>query len=211
MRALSIIFGAMFITAATQLWALESDMFSIHQFAVSHSSPVSFSIEYPKGWKLTQDSTPHFGEAMTMDQNWICTFWPTNFTPTNYAGFTIFRSRRVATVQEAADELSKVSSRIGIYTQKSFSSVKTGAGESGYLVESEANFDDVKTPPILPKIDNAIGAVRPIKLGRVVLQEYFFHSGSKGSIRIEILTREVDSSFRLELNQMVLKTLRFGA
>jgi hypothetical protein len=41
------------------------------------------------------------------------------------------------------------------------------------------------------------------------LQDFFFHSGNKGSIRIEILTRKTDSSFRSELDEMVLNTLRF--
>lgn len=202
-----IIFSALFMTVA-QSWALESDLFIIHQFAVSHSSPVSFSIEYPKGWRVTQELKSHSGEYLAADGFWVCAFWPTNIFPTNFAGFTIFRSGGV-TAQEAVDTFSVISSRNGTYTKKGLSSVKTNAGDSGYLLESEANFDNVNTSTNLPKFTNAVNNVQVIKLGQVVLQDFFFHSGNKGSIRIEILTRKTDSSFRSELDEMVLNTLRF--
>jgi len=144
---------------------------------------------------------------MVSDGNWICTFWPTNFVPTNYAGFTIFRFGG-ATAREAVDEFSKLFSRIEIYTQKGLNTVKTSAGDSGYLLECEANLDNVKAPP--PNLQGIkVGDIHQIKLGQVVLQEFFFHGGNKSSIRVEILTREVDSSFRSELEKMVLETLRF--
>ena len=54
-----------------------------------------------------------------------------------------------------------------------------------------------------------VGRTDIIQLGQVVRQEFFFHYGVKALIRIEIVTRVVDSSFRLELNKMVLKCLRF--
>jgi len=53
MRTLKIMLTAMFITVAAQSWAMETDEFSIHQFTVSHTSPVSFSIAKPKGWTVT--------------------------------------------------------------------------------------------------------------------------------------------------------------
>lgn len=208
MRTLKIMLSATFIIVAAQSRAMETDEFNTHQFAVSHSSPVSFSIAKPKGWTVTQDSRLHSGEDMVSDGYWICTFWTTNFPSTNDAGFTIFRAGG-ATAKEAADEFSKLSSRIGIYTPKGLTSVKTSAGDPGYLLECEANLDDVKAPPLnLQGIE--VGDIHQIKPGQVIVQEFFFHSGNKGSIRVEVLTREVDSSFRSELDKMVLETLTFN-
>jgi hypothetical protein len=211
MRTLKILLSATFIIVSALSRAMETDEFNIHQFAVSHSCPVSFSIAKPKGWTVTQDSRLHSGEDMVSDGYWICTFWATNFPSTNYANITIFRSGG-PTAKEAADEFAKLSSRTGIYMQKGLTSVKTSADTSGYLLECEANFDN-ETPPNLQGLMVTVGAMHQIKLGRVFVQDFFFHSGNrgnKGSIRVEILTREVDSSFRSELDKMVLETLTFN-
>ena len=187
---------------------METDEFNIHQFAVPHSSPVSFSIAKPKGWAVTQDSRLHSGEDMVSDVNWICTFWTTNFPSTNDAGFTIFRAGG-ATAKEAADEFSNFSSRIGIYITKGLTSVRRARATLVTCLSVRANLDDVKAPPLnLQGIE--VGDIHQIKPGQVIVQEFFFHSGNKGSIRVEVLTREVDSSFRSELDKMVLETLTFN-
>ena len=186
MRTLLIMFSAVFITATAQTLALESDVFSINQFAISHSSPVSFSIGYPKGWRVTQDSSPQLGGFITTDGIWICTFWPTNYSSTNWTTFTIWRSGG-ATTKEAAESFLASTRKDGIYTEKGLSSVRTSAGDSGCLVECEANINGV----------------------RVIAHDFFFHSGNKGAIRILIVTPAADSSWRSELDQMVSQTLRF--
>jgi len=190
----------MFITVAVQLIAMETDEFSIYQCAVSHSSPVSFSIAYPKGWKVTQDSSIHVGAYLVSDGIFICTFWTTNSSATNYAGFTIFRSRG-ATEEEAAQEFSK----------EGLKPVKTSGGDSGYLLEFDEIYDNKKFPRLqeIPGLAVTLGDPQPLKLGQVIRQEFFFHGGNKGSIRVEIETREVDSLFRSELDKMVLETLKF--
>jgi len=62
---------------------------------------------------------------MVLDGDWICTFWTTNFSSTNYAGFTIFRSGG-ATAKEGADEFSKLFSGIGTDTKKRANFAKNG-------------------------------------------------------------------------------------
>jgi hypothetical protein len=209
MRTLVIMFGAAFITATTQTRALESDVFYINQFAISHSSPVSFSIGYPKGWQVTQYSNSPQGESIAADDGLICIFRHTNYLSTNWISFTIWRSGG-ATAEEAADSFSASVSKGGPYAVKSSGSVRTSAGDSGWLVECDGNLG-------LHQIaTNGSAAGSPFKAApttgqiRAVSHDYFFHCGNKGSIRVTIMTRAADSALRSELDQMVLQTLRFN-
>lgn len=196
------------LLATLRAQALESDVFSIHQSALSHSEPVSFSIAYPKGWSVTQSGPQGFLSDYTIvDNNLICSFWPTN--PSAGTAFVIWRSGRL-TAQEAAHEFSTNVWRHGDYTVNHLRPVKTSAGDSGYLVESDGSIELGRLatnncpPGSLVRFESTGQRLQ------VVSHDYFFHSGPEGSIRIMITTPKTDTVSQSELDRMVLETLRFG-
>jgi hypothetical protein len=95
---------------------LESDVYTITQFALTHSAPVAFSIGYPKGWTKSDNATAvsdNLGDlASFRDPEVVCTFTSpldpldpsVPFSPrtiriiTNYASITVFRAYGATTV-----------------------------------------------------------------------------------------------------------------
>jgi hypothetical protein len=104
--------------------------------------------------------------------------------------FTIWRTWRSAgtTAKAAAESYVTDLRRSGIYKERNVTEVKTKAGDSGYLVECEAN----------------------LVQGPVISHDYFFHVGAKGAIRILIVTPADGAVSRSELDRLVLQTLRFN-
>ncbi|HUA65993.1 MAG TPA: hypothetical protein VME24_09105 [Alphaproteobacteria bacterium] len=227
MRRLMVIFSGMMIAATSHVRALVWNTFSINQNPVPPNAIVSFSIGYPKGWNAFHDSNwrddIYFDHPIGPSGENICIFsqpYP-NANSTNWMN-TISRSFTMVAIfyshdrpaREAAESFAKGC------TEKSLSSVETVAGDTGWLLESEHDFKIKVGPP--PPMANFSGndhnvVLKPVggpdahdDVEKVIGQEYFFHSGSKGSIRIEIVTSAGDSAFRSELDKLVLQTLRFG-
>jgi hypothetical protein len=116
MRTLILTFGVLIIATQVQTRALEFDVFSINKPSVPPTALVSFAIGYPKGWGVTQDPMQQqqdiYFDVVTRDPGpWICTFWPTNVSPTNFANFTIWRSYG-ATAKDAANQFAENSRKI---------------------------------------------------------------------------------------------------
>ena len=168
--------------------AMEFETFSTKQFTITHTSPVSFSVGYPKGWKVTQDDRPSSGEFVTADHEWIAQFWQTNRADfqTNGTTFTLFRAHGATAKQEAESFLASVTKR-GIYKERSLAEVKTASGETGYLLECEATLQGVKE----------------------ISHDFFFHSEKGGCVRILVVTRAGNASWRSELDSLVLNTFRY--
>ncbi len=195
MRALILMLGVLFVGVTAKSQALESDVYSINLSPVPPSALVSFSIGYPKGWKVTEEPGHQlqdvYYDVVTpfYDTDLICAFLQTNaWNETNWTSFTIFRSTG-ETAKDAAKLLLKNMHQLGTYTERSLGPIKTSAGDEGWLLECQANF----------------------KGNRVISHDFFFHCGTKGSIRIEIVTQAKDSSWRSELDHLVLETIKFGA
>ena len=167
---------------------MEFETFSTKQFTITHTSPVSFSVGYPKGWKVTQDDRPSSGEFVTADHEWIAQFWQTNRADfqTNGTTFTLFRAHGATAKQEAESFLASVTKR-GIYKERSLAEVKTASGETGYLLECEATLQGVKE----------------------ISHDFFFHSEKGGCVRILVVTRAENESWRSELDSLVLNTFRY--
>jgi hypothetical protein len=72
------------------------------------------------------------------------------------------------------------------------------------MAKLEKNLSPIKT-----SAGNS-GCLREYQTGQEVSQDFFFHCGQKGAIRIEIVTRAADKNLRSELDHLVLQTLRFG-
>jgi hypothetical protein len=215
MRRLMVISSGVIIAATAHVRALDWNTFSINQNPVPANAVVSFSIGYPQGWKMMQ--TGWWREDIYFDHpvppaptEMVCAFsqpsWVANLT--NLTMFAIFDSYG----RPAKDAAESFARNMKDYT---LSPVKTAAGDSGWLLESRG---DVKINPSISESEftgsglsvHLIPAFTNSAVEKVIGQQYFFHSGSKGSIRICIMTPAGDSVLRSELDKLVLQTLRFG-
>lgn len=204
------------VTAPVQTHALDTDTFSIKQSNYSHTSAVSFSIAYPKGWNHLQGfgSQAKLSDFTTVDGDNICMFWPTNASTTSFAIWRAAGPNAVA----AAAEFSNTLRQQGV-TNENLVSVRTTGGEFGCLVESKSTIE--VGYGVGPTIGN--GAKRsqiPMAIlsqsqgatldqQQVITHNYFFHSRAKGSVRITIETPATDAAQLAELDQLVLNTLQF--
>ena len=188
MRALTLILSALLIGVVEYSHSAEFDTFLIQQFGITHTSPVSFSVGYPKGWKVTRDETPSSGEVVIMDREWIAQFWQTNYSDveTNPITFTLFRAHG-RTAKEEAEHLLTSIKRLGLYRERSLTEVKTMSGDTGYLLECEGTFKGVQ----------------------IITHDFFFHSEKAGCVRVLIGTRAEKVSWRSEMDSLVLDTFRF--
>lgn len=227
MRKLMLIVSCMMMAAAAQTRALEWNVFSINQNPVPATAVVSFSIGYPKGWRAIQSGSwrqdIYFDLITPQQSSFICTISPPPLTlnATNWMLFFIFPSEG-NTAKGAAEGFAKsLSQRANApaapvapatpapnslngldvkfvaakplfemtspWIEKRLRPVTTAAGDSGWLVESEAS----------------------TTTGKMIAQDYFFHSGKKGSIRIDIVTHAWNKGLRSDLDNLVLQTLRF--
>jgi hypothetical protein len=174
---------------------LESEVYTINQHALTHSAPVAFSIRYRKGWTKAEDNIPGVGDISVRDGEVVCSFtapldywapldhWVPPAVVTNYAFMTIFRTYR-ATAKEAAEYLAV---RLRKDEVKSLSSIKTKAGDDGYLL-----ICDEETPN-----------------GHRLRSEFFFGVGSKGHIQISIYVMGTFLGMHESPQNLVLESLRF--
>lgn len=224
MRKLMLIVSCIMLAAAARTRALEWNVFSINQNPVPATAVFSFSIGYPKGWHARQTGAwrqdIYFGLVTPLPDPFICTFWQpaARLNPTNWTSFVIFPSwsetakvaaegfakslsqranARPTPAAPAPDSLNGLAVKLvaakplcektSPWIEKRLRPVTTAAGDSGWLVESEAS----------------------TTTGKLIAQDYFFHSGKKGSIRINIITQGRNQSLRSDLDKLVLQTLRF--
>jgi hypothetical protein len=213
-----VIFSGLMIAAAAHVRALEWNTFSINQNPVPPNAIVSFAIGYPKGWQVSQDSNwrhdIYFGLAVGPRGEAIAMITPLhpNLISTELTLVAIFYGHD-RPAKEAAESFARG------YTKESLSPVRTASGDSGWLLESERVFKiggpitkggftgSGLSVQLIPAYITPVG---PTVEKKFVDQQYFFHSGSKGSIRVEITTPAGNSVLRSELDKLVLRTLRFG-
>src|SRR5215469_10976481 len=101
MRRLMVILSGMMLAATAHVRAVDWNIFSINQNPFPPNAIVSFSVGYPKGWKVDQDSNwrddIYFDHPIGPSGENICTFsqpYP-NANSTNWMNgisraFTIF-------------------------------------------------------------------------------------------------------------------------
>jgi hypothetical protein len=205
------------LAAPIRTHAGETDTFSIKQSGNSHTAPVAFSINYPKGWRQLQGfgSQAKPSDFTTVDGDSICMFWPTNPSITSFA---IWRTGG-ETAEATAGEFFATLRERGV-TNENLTSVKTSGGDLGCLVESESTIQvgyDSSSPRKkddkrgeVPLAFSASEAGAPLAQQHVVTHDYFFHNGTKGSVRITIETAANDSGQLAELDRLVLTTLQFN-
>ncbi|HTV43335.1 MAG TPA: hypothetical protein VMF08_22425 [Candidatus Sulfotelmatobacter sp.] len=220
-----LLISCLVLAAAARTRPLDWNVFSINQNPVPATAVVSFSIGYPKGWHAMQTGAwrqdIYYGLITPLPDPFICAISPppVTFSPTNWTAFFIFPSWD-KTAKDAAEGLAKSLSQrtnppaalapnsfsgsglnvkllpattkpvFGMtspYIVKGLTLITTAAGDSGWLVESEAT----------------------TTAGKTIAHDYFFHSGKKGSIRINIVTPEWNQGLRSDLDKLVLQTLRF--
>jgi hypothetical protein len=216
MRRLMLFSGIM-LAVSVHVRALGWSTFSINQNPVPANAVVSFSIGYPQGWKVMQ--TGWWCEDIYFDHavppaptEMVCAFsQPSSANPTNLTMFAIFDSHG-RPAKDAAESFARN------MKDCTLSPVKTAAGDSGWLLESRCDFkiwgpiseselNELKRGGLSVRL---IPASATSTVEKIIEQQYFFHSGSKGSIRVQIMTPAWDSVLRARLDQLVLQTLRFG-
>jgi len=170
----------------------EPELYTIKQSALAHSRPVSFSVGYPKGWRVSEAGPPQVGESLIMDDEPVCSFSPRPsrssdnlLAPVERSEIIIWRTGGATAKAEAEKFAAALRQRSN--TQRDLSPIKTEAGDSGYVVVSEPNLEK----------------------GHWISSDLFFQAGAKGAIRISITTRAEDSDMRENWQRLVLKTLRF--
>lgn len=196
---MSVVAGSFLRAAAPVDAGRESQVYSINQSA-PHSSPVAFSVSYPKGWTMWENKvvlSDNLGDlASPIDPELVCKFEsPLDHAPpadprtiimvTNYASITVFRGHG-ATAKAEAEDLAGRLRKMGDEVQD-LVSTKTAAGDAGYLLMCT---DD--TPR-----------------GHRLRSELFFNIGSKGHIRISIYVMGTFLGMRESLQNLVLESLRF--
>jgi hypothetical protein len=234
MRILATIIGALtVIVMAAQTRAMDWDILTINKPPDAEAT-VSFSIGYPKGWLATQDYGQERRDiykdivvpAGQRHASWICSFAQpstTNaFTEQGYTCYEIWPTSG-ATAKDAAESFFADKRNASVFTQKSIAPIKTRAGESGWLLESEGY---LLTDPAISKLmfdptflKNTNGLKHLIQLEKnlkpsqktpIMYHDFFFRPGNRGAIRIEIWTQTANASWRSRLDHMVLETLRFN-
>lgn len=101
--------------------------------------------------------------------------------------------------------------------------VKTSAGDSGWLVESEGYLiqysatTELMNDAFLERtnpMNELLQSEKPAKDAQkipVIYHDFFFHSGKSGAIRIQIMTDTADATRRSQLDDLALETLRFNS
>lgn len=171
---------------ATPYRVTDWNIYRVRQFAIAHLRPVSFSVGYPKGWAIIYEGLPPIGEYFTMDKSSICAFWSKSGGP-NRPMIDVSRAPE-GTAEDEANRFAALLCRgQNDCIQRSASPVRTSAGDTGYLVVLEETS----------------------KARHVVESDYFFHVRSNGAIHISITTEAKAVEVREQLQNLVLKTLRF--
>lgn len=220
------------IVTAAQTQAMDWDTLSVGGDPVPPQATVSFSIGYPKGWHVFEDYGQeqhdiYNGIVVSPRQfGFICSFNPLATTNAlnehGHTAYSVWPSGG-ATAAEAAATFFNDNRNEWAYTHKSLTPIKTSAGDSGWLVESESYlFKDpaiskLTLDPAFMRKTNALDEItrleknaRPSQKIPVIFHDFFFHSGNLGAIRVEIMTDSGDVSWRSQLDHLVLETLRFN-
>ena len=193
-----IIFAAL-LMMASYARAMESDVYDINTNLLPGSARVCFSIGYPHTWGVADHYHYDYADIFMTHFNMVCLFYPTNalFSKklTDYAVY----SSDETTAKTAAKNLLKTPNFVPL----SFNRVKTIAGDRGWLVESKEKLTvgSVKNPWVSQVETKEFPAI---------CHSYFFDSGKKGSLCIRLITLPDDSSWRTNLDQLVLQTLRLN-
>ena len=231
MRAFATTISAL-IAMAAQTQAMDWDTFCVNGNPVPHQATVSFFIGYPKGWLAFQDHSQGWHDIYSgiviapCNPGPICSFGQPATTNTlkeqEHVLYTVWPSGG-ATAKEAAETFFNDKRGAAGYAHKSIKPVKTRAGDSGWLVESDGYL--IKDPaiakltldPAFMRKTNALDEiiqleknVKPDQKIPVIYHDFFFHSGKLGAIHIQIMTETANSSWRSQLDRLVLDTLRFN-
>jgi hypothetical protein len=231
MRALVTTISALILMAA-QIQAMDWDTLSVGGDPIPPQATVSFSIGYPKGWRPFQDYSQEqhdiYNGIVVSPRQFgpICSFshLATNnmLMEKGHTLYSIWPSEG-ATAAEAATTFFNEELSAPAFTPKNMTPIKTSAGDSGWLVESESYL--VKDPaisklildPVFMRKTNAVEEitqleekVKPSQKTPVIYHDFFFHSGKLGAIRVEIMTEAADAPWRSQLDRLVLETLRFN-
>ena len=210
-----------FVIMTAHSQALDWDTLSVNQNPIPAEATVSFSIGYPKGWMAIQNYSQEwqdiYFDVPTSSSNYdplhvICSFSEpaTNVLKHGFTSCTIFLSGG-ATAEKAAENFFNDKRSATAYTQKGLSPIKTNAGDSGWLVESKGSLS--LFPFVMTNTSQIISFMKSKTPGDdvpVIYHDFFFHAGTKGAIRIQIMTQAANPAWREELDQLVLQTLRFN-
>jgi len=219
MRKPIILFAALLMTAG-YAWSMESDTYYLNLLPTPHSALVAFSIGYPKGWRVNEDSSLQRADvyndiALPSPGINICSFneCGTNIQKNGMTTYRIWRSNGT-TAKEAAEKFIASMKPHDWEKEKSLSPAKTSAGDSGWLVESEGYINYYPGPKkgtnAMPNLLPMMQSNAPCEKIPVVFHDFFFHVGNRGAIQIEITTGADKASWRSEMDQLVLQTLRFN-
>jgi hypothetical protein len=216
------------MTAQTQ--AMDWETFSFNQDSTSPQESTSFSIGYPKGWESFQDHSQDRKDGLNVvslrTTSFICCFGDSATTATNventqrHTSYFIWPSHG-ATAAEAASTFFNDEGNVPAYQHETMTEIKTSADDSGWLVESAGYL--MRYPAVAKLMNNAFlertnPANELLRLEKdnntgekipVIDHDYFFHSERQGAIHIQIMTDAANAALRLELDHLVLETLRF--
>jgi hypothetical protein len=139
----------------------------------------------------------------------------------NYTSYLIWPSDGATAAEAAATFFND--NRSAAFTHKSMTPIKTSAGDSGWLVETESYlFKDpaiskllldpafMRKTNVMDEITRLEKNVKPSQKIPVIFHDFFFHSGELGAIRVEIMTEAAEAPWRSQLDRLVLETLRFN-
>jgi hypothetical protein len=213
MRTLVTTISAL-IAMSAQTQAMDWDTFTGNEYSIAPPATVSFSIGYPKGWRVTdlnQRQHDIYKDVVVLPPVgpiWI--FFGSATTDLKEQGHTFYTIEQSCgtTAKEAAEEFIMDIQSASAYTPTSISPVKTSAGDSGWLVESEGYLFNDPAIGKLARDSEFIGKTPGQKIP-VIYHDFFFHTGKMGAIRIQIMTDTANASWRSQLDRVVLDTLRF--
>jgi hypothetical protein len=222
MRALVTTISALIVMAA-QTQAMDWDTLSVNEDPIPPQVTPSFSIGYPKGWQIIDFNQKQHDIYNVVSPHPVGPSWifgqphTANTLKEQVATFYLISWSYAMTAREAADIFFNNKQTATAYTQKSIRPVKTSAGDSGWLVESEGYLIYGPDPALL-KNAKASGlniqlekSDKPSQKIPVIYHDFFFQSGNLGAIQIQIITQTANASWRSQLDRLVLDTLRFNS
>jgi hypothetical protein len=188
------------VTVVTALWCLallpaqafDRDTYVVRERAISHEHPLSFSIDYPRTWKLLAPQSPPHGEFMVWQESpFVCSF-------VSAEGNSITVQRIISrSPKEAGADFERLvgGGTIG-FVRKRLEPVTTKSGAAGYTLVWEQ--DSIREAP-----SSRDGIQR-----RILTHDYFFTGHGAAGVQITVTVQPGFEELGKELNSLVLESLR---
>jgi hypothetical protein len=173
--------------------AFDRETYVVHERHISHEQPLSFSIDYPKTWKVLAPQTPPNGEfILRPESSLVC-----SFVSADGNSITVQRTIAKSPKEAATDFERSVEGRTVGFERKRFEPIQTKSGATGYILVWERDSIRELTPP-QEQIQR-----------RITSYDYFFIRPGAAGIQVTVVVQPGFAELAGEMNSSVLESLGF--